>query len=177
MKPTHALRKEHDLLLSRIQAFEDVLDVLPRLPREDMEREVAREVEFLQREIKSHAAAEEKYLYTEVDYLCGHDRNAGVKTSATMAIDHQYIAAYIDRLTALALNINPQTLAEFQRTGWELVAILKLHFDKEERVYLALLDARFTEEEIARRIVRRMEQFEKGTSVELPSEGELLAYG
>lgn len=177
MKPTHALRKEHELLLSRIQAFEEVLNALPSLPWGDAGQNVAREVEFLQREIKNHAAAEEKYLYTEVDYLCGHDRNAGVKTSATMAIDHEYIAAYIDRLTGLAMTLSPQTLADFQRTGWELIATLRLHFDKEERVYLTLLDERFTGEEVERRIVRRMEQLEKGTAVELPTEGELLAYG
>ncbi len=181
MKPTHALREEHDCLMRKIQEFEEVLDVLPRLPQEDLERVVQREVDFLQKEIKNHAAAEEKYLYTEVDYLsgcgCGHYREAGVKTSATMEIDHEYIAAYIDRLAELAGGIHSQNFADFQRAGWELAAILKLHFDKEERVYLALLDARFTEEEIERRIVQRMEQYEKGTAAKLPSEGELIAFG
>ncbi|HLG94365.1 MAG TPA: hemerythrin domain-containing protein [candidate division Zixibacteria bacterium] len=177
MKPTHTLREEHDLLMRKIQEFEEVLDVLPRLPREDLERVVAREVGFLQKEIKNHAAAEEKYLYTEVDYLCGHCRDAGLKTTATMEIDHEYIAAYIDRLSEMASSVRSETLPEFQRAGWELVAILKLHFDKEERVYLPLLDSRFTEEEIERRIVRRMEQYEKGSSAALPSEGELIAFG
>jgi hemerythrin-like domain-containing protein len=177
MKPTHALREEHDMLVQKIQEFEEVLDVLPRLPQDDLERVVGREVDFLQKEIKSHAAAEEKYLYTEVDYLCGHCRDAGVKTSATMEIDHEYIAAYIDRLAEMASSIRSGTIPEFQRTGWELVAILKLHFDKEERVYLSLLDSRFTEEEVERRIVRRMEQYEKGGPAGLPSEGELIAFG
>lgn len=174
MKPTHALREEHDMLVQKIQEFEEVLDVLPRLPQEDLQRVVREQVTFLQKEIKDHAAAEEKYLYTEVDYLCGHCRDAGVKTSATMEIDHEYIGAYIDRLAEIAFSIQIDNLAAFQRAGWELVAILKLHFDKEERVYLSLLDSRFTEEEVEKRIVRRMEQYEKGPSAALPSERKLI---
>lgn len=174
MKPTHALREEHDELLHKVQELEEVLEALPRLPQGDLELVVEREVEFLQKEIKRHAAAEEKYLYTEVDYLCGHCGSAGVKTSATMEIDHEYIGAYIDRLAEMAAGINSENLAAFQRTGWELVAILKLHFDKEERVYLSLLDERFTEEEIERRIVRRMEPYEKGNTQTHPSEGKLV---
>lgn len=181
MKPTHSLREEHDLLMQKIQNFEEVLDTLSSLPQEDLERVVREQVSFFQKEIKDHAAAEEKYLYTEIDYLsgcgCGRFHEAGVKTSATMEIDHEYIAAYIDRLAEMAPAINSQNLEDFRRAGWELVAILKLHFDKEERVYLPPLDERFTEEEIERRIVRRMEQYEKGTSPALPSEGELIAFG
>jgi hemerythrin-like domain-containing protein len=181
MKPTHTLREEHDELIHKIQNFEEALGALPSLPQEDLEQVIRQQVDFLQKEIKSHAAAEEKYLYTEVDYLsecaCDHCRNVGVKTSATMEIDHEYIAGYIDRLVDMAPGISSQTLPDFQRTGWELVAILKLHFDKEERVYLTLLDSCFTEEEIERRIVRRMEQYEKGTSPACPSEEELIAFG
>lgn len=174
MKPTHALREEHDLLMSRIQNFEEVLEALPSLPQEDLERVVKEQVAFLQKEIKDHAAAEEKYLYTEIDYLCGHCRGTGVKTSATMEIDHEYIGAYIERLSEMADAISSRRVAEFQRAGWELVAILKLHFDKEERVYLKLLDERFTEEEIERKIVRRMEQSVKGRGAALPSERRLV---
>jgi iron-sulfur cluster repair protein YtfE (RIC family) len=50
--------------------------------------------------------------------------------------------------------------------GWELVAILKLHFDKEERVFLPLIDAGYTEEEVERRIVKRMEKIEGKQNVE-----------
>ncbi|HXF48425.1 MAG TPA: hemerythrin domain-containing protein [Verrucomicrobiae bacterium] len=174
MKPTHTLREEHDLLMKKIQEFEEVLDALPRVPQEDLKRVVGREIDFLQREIKDHAAAEEKYLYTEIDYLCGNSRGTGVKTSATMKIDHEYIAAYIDRLAEMARGIRSETIPEFQRAGWELVAILKLHFDKEEQVYLSLLDSRFTEEEVERRIVRRMEQFEKESAYALPAERKLV---
>ena len=174
MKPTHALREEHDALVRKIQEFEEVLDVLPSMPREDRERVVAGQVHFLQKDIKNHATAEERYLYTEIDYLCGHCRGTGVKTSATMEIDHEYIAAYIDRLAELAPAAAGGGLAEFQRTGWELVAILKLHFDKEERVYLSLLDERYTEEEVERKIVRRMEQFEKGDEGAFPSDRKLI---
>jgi hemerythrin-like domain-containing protein len=78
-----------------------------------------------------------------------------------MEIDHEYIAGYIDRLVEMTLELSPRKVPEFQRLGWELVAILKLHFDKEERVYLPLLDAKYTEKEVQTRIVEKMDLFEE----------------
>lgn len=158
MKPTHALREHHDLLMRKIQEFEQVVDRLATLNPAELKGAVQFQIEFLVSEIKSHAKSEERYLYPEVDFLTNP---TGMKNTATMRIDHQYIAAYIDRLADLAPGISPKTVPQFQRIAWELLAILKLHFDKEEQVYLPLLDNYYTEEEVQCRIVEKMEQFEK----------------
>jgi hemerythrin-like domain-containing protein len=163
MKPTHALREHHDELVRKVQDFEQVLDSLPRISAANLSEVVARQVDFLQNEIKNHAAAEEVSLYPEVDFLaCSH----GCKISSTMKIDHEYLGTYIDRLAEVAEQLDPGRVPEFQRLGWELVAILKLHFDKEERVFLPLIDAGYTEEEVERRIVKRMEKIEGKQDVE-----------
>jgi hemerythrin-like domain-containing protein len=167
MKPTHALREHHNHLMLEIQSFEQIVEKLPYLIPEELKRTVEEQVAFLKKEIIPHAASEEKYLYKEVDYLtCRHE----VKTSATMEIDHEYIGAYIERLADLAAKINPKTVPEFQRVTWELGAILKLHFDKEERVYLPLLDSNYTEEEVNQRIVEKMEQLEEEMNAKVHSE-------
>ncbi len=158
MKPTHALREHHDHLMLEIQKFEEAIELLSELAPGEVKPMAQEQVAFLVAEIKPHAVAEEKYLYTEVDYLTNP---AGMKVTATMKIDHEYIDAYIERLADLASKINPKTVPEFQRVAWELAAILKLHFDKEERVYLPLLDNIYTEEEVQYRIVEKMERYEQ----------------
>jgi len=163
MKPTHTLREHHDELMLKIQNFEQVLAKLPNLTPDELNWVVREQVAFLQNEIKNHAAAEEDSFYPEVDFLaCSH----GCKISSTMKIDHEYLRTYIDRLAEVAEQLAPGRVPEFQRLGWELVAILKLHFDKEERVFLPLIDAGYTEEEVERRIVKRMEKIEGKQDVE-----------
>ncbi len=157
MKPTHALREHHDRLVRNVLDLEQVLDSLPRVSAVNLSEVVARQVAFLQNEIKKHAAADEASLYPEVDFLANAH---GCKISDTIKIDNEYIGTCIDRLAELAEELTPVRVPEFQRLGWELTAILKLQFAKEERVFLPLLDAGYTEEEVARRIVKRMEQIE-----------------
>jgi iron-sulfur cluster repair protein YtfE (RIC family) len=158
MKPTHTLREHHDQLMLKVQSFEEVLAKLPHLSQSELERALRDQLAFLQNDIKSHAAAEEAFLYTEVDNLAG---SSVFKTTGTMEIDHEYIAGYIGRLAEMAAGLSSRRIPEIQRLGWELVAILKLHFDKEERVYLPLLDSLLTEKEVQTRIVEKMDLFEE----------------
>jgi iron-sulfur cluster repair protein YtfE (RIC family) len=158
MKPTHTLREHQDELRLKVQNFEQVLATLPHLSRPELERAVREQILFLREDVKSHAAAEEASLYPELNALAG---NPAFSATATMEIDHEFIAGYIERLAEMRLDISPRKIGEFQRVGWELAAILKLHFDKEERVYLPLLDSRLTEKEVQTRIVEKMDVFEE----------------
>ncbi len=158
MRPTHTLREHHDELMLKVQNFEQVLARLPHLVAPELERVVREQVAFLREDIKSHATAEEAFLYPEINNLAGP---SGYRTTSTMEIDHEYIAGYIERLAEMAVDISPRKVGEFQRVGWELAAIMKLHFDKEERVYLPMLDASFSEKDVQLRIVDRMELFEE----------------
>ena len=158
MKPTHVLREHHEELRLKLQHFEQILATLPHLPPPELARAVREQILFLREDVKSHAAAEEASLYPEVNTLAG---SPGFNVTATMEIDHEYIAGYIERLAEMRLDISPRKVGEFQRVGWELLAILKVHFEKEERVYLPFLDSKLTEKEIQERIVERMDVFEE----------------
>lgn len=159
MKPTHYLREHHDHLVLEMEGFEELVDKLPYLKLDELKPAVLEKVDFLKNEIIPHAASEERYLYKEIDYLAC--RESLMRPSSTMEIDHEYIKAYIERLAELAGNISPKSVPEFQRSAWELLAIIKLHFDKEERVYLPLLDKMYTEEEVQHRIAEKMERYEE----------------
>ncbi len=86
-------------------------------------------VSFLSAELLPHARAEEAHLYPVVEPL--------VKTwgqaTATMRIDHEFIEDYVRRIGSGA---DPERLRELILG---LKAIVQLHLEKEERVYLPLI--------------------------------------
>jgi len=89
-------------------------------------------VDFLSGELLPHARAEERHLYAAVEPLI----KAWGRATATMEIDHRFIEGYIDRLKAGSAP-DPEAL---KRLAVGLEAIVLLHLEKEERVYLPLLD-------------------------------------
>ncbi len=89
-------------------------------------------VGFLSGELLPHARAEEKHLYAAVEPLI----KAWGRATATMEIDHRFIEDYIGRLSS-GSGADPEAL---KRLAVGLEAIVLLHLEKEERVYLPLLD-------------------------------------
>lgn len=138
--PTEPIRREHRELLERLDAFRATLDALaggltPRNRARLHEGET-----FLEQTLKPHAGWEEARLYPFVDSVV----RAHGAPSATMIVDHRELVARIDAFRALAAGVGSANAAERERLrilGYELDAILRLHFRKEEEVYLALLDA------------------------------------
>jgi iron-sulfur cluster repair protein YtfE (RIC family) len=59
-----------------------------------------------------------------------------------MAIDHERIGEHVDELDARAdaPAYDESVRSELRRTLTALEALLRLHFDKEERVYVPLLE-------------------------------------
>ncbi|HEX9068964.1 MAG TPA: hemerythrin domain-containing protein [Ktedonobacterales bacterium] len=94
-----------------------------------------------------HAQAEERALYPVVAKVIG-----APEATATMRRDHVEIARLVEelgaqreRLTGPAISAGEvQTL---RRILYGLYSMVKLHFTKEEEVYLPLLDARLTASE------------------------------
>ncbi len=84
---------------------------------------------FLSGELLGHARAEEAHLYPVVEPLV----KAWGRATATMSIDHEFIEDYIRRIQA---GPAPEVLRELVLG---LRAILLLHLEKEERVYLPLI--------------------------------------
>lgn len=107
-------------------------------------------VAFLKGELVPHALGEERYFYPVLDRII---KNYG-KPTATMSIDHEFIAGYIDWIEETAEELEtadpdevPALEALLQRLCLQLEAVLQVHIAKEERVYLPLFDEHLTEEE------------------------------
>lgn len=86
-------------------------------------------IDFLSGELHGHAQAEEAHLYPAVEPLV----KAWGQATATMRIDHEFIADYIRRIGS---ETDPEALRELVLG---LKAIFRLHLEKEERVYLPLI--------------------------------------
>ncbi len=139
IKVTDAIREHHKEISGRIAetatratvegATPDDVDALVRVLREDL---------------LPHAAGEEKQLYPAVDPLVA----ARGRATATMSIDHEHIAAYVKALGVVAERIRAASdaaargplLADARDITHRLRAVLDLHTEKEERVYLPLID-------------------------------------
>lgn len=105
---------------------------------------------FLKNDLLPHAAGEEQHLYPAVDPLIA----AHGKASATMSVDHEYIEGYVRQIdeTAKALNQaengqRPALEKRLERLTLQLEALLTVHLEKEERVYLPLFEQYVAPEE------------------------------
>lgn len=100
-------------------------------------------VAFLRAELLPHAKGEEAYLYPAVEPLLRQESMA----TATMSIDHEHIVGYVDRLAAASERLavadvdeREARLIEVRILAAQLEALLRVHLEKEERVYLPLLE-------------------------------------
>jgi uncharacterized protein (DUF2249 family) len=98
---------------------------------------------FLKNDLIPHAAGEEQHLYPAIDPLV----KAYGKATATMSVDHEFIEGYVRQIeeTALALNQaenaqRPALEKQLQRLTLQLEAVLRVHLEKEERVYIPLFE-------------------------------------
>ncbi|HET9494888.1 MAG TPA: DUF2249 domain-containing protein [Chloroflexia bacterium] len=129
-------------------------------------------VEFLQHDLIPHAEGEELALYPAVDPLVKQYR----KATATMTIDHEYIVSYIDEIAATVARIEAQGStaaleADLKKYAYKLEALLQVHLDKEERVYVPLFERYLSEDEQQRILDRMHEAYEEAPDSE--AEGEV----
>jgi len=143
-KLTDAIRKHHRSLADALTAHTRAAG------GGESQRERAAFVDFLKGDVLPHARGEERHLYPVVDSLA---RQYG-KPTATMSIDHEFIAGYISRIEQTARELDtaqgadrPQLLRRLWELSLRLDAIFELHLAKEERVYLPLVDAHLGEAE------------------------------
>lgn len=112
--------------------------------------------EFLNGHLLPHAQAEEATLYPAVQKVMGTPY-----ATATMSRDHVEVeqltyelATYRDQVTAT--EIGAKQANELKRVLYGLYTLVKVHFAKEEEVYLPLLDANLPEDD-ARELFEAME--------------------
>jgi heavy metal translocating P-type ATPase len=132
------LRAEHDHLVPRLDSIRDAGDALDALtPIEAIH--VLRETEaFLVDEVLPHEAADEAEIYPQMsEILPGED------PLATMSHAHREIFHLIDVFRRQVADLpadGPESadVRDLRRTLYGLHAILRLHFDQEEELYLSL---------------------------------------
>jgi uncharacterized protein (DUF2249 family)/iron-sulfur cluster repair protein YtfE (RIC family) len=134
---TEAVRKHHQSLAKTLEAH------ARGAGRNEVQIEREAFVAFLKGDLMPHARSEERHLYPLVDELV---RNHGSAT-ATMMVDHEFIADYVSRIeqtaSELATTLDVERCQRLRQSlhdlALQLNAIVKLHLAKEERVYLPLI--------------------------------------
>jgi hemerythrin-like domain-containing protein len=154
--PTQPLRDEHKDLLPHIEALRTTADSIGEAPVEAVRHNVDAAHEFLTHHLLPHAEAEEKALYPTVAKLIG-----GAQATATMSRDHVEVGRLTDELGRLRPRmsggeLDRDTERALRAVLYGLATLVKVHFDKEEEVYLPILDRGLTEAE-ARAMFEAME--------------------
>ena len=152
---TQPLRDEHKELIPHIEKILEVADSIPDAPLEQLRTGVREVYEFLAYHLIPHAQAEDDALYPAVQRALG-----SLDATRTMTRDHIEVAHYIAELARLQQDLSPQTFKALQRVLYGLYALVKVHFAKEEEVYLPILEERMTAEEA----VKMFESMESAAS-------------
>jgi len=145
-RPTDPLRSEHDELRPQIERVRELGD--QAVAGEDVMESLLASVEFLHHHLLVHATAEEAILYPLVADLLG-----GPRATATMAEDH----ARIRHLAAALAEVDVEDRQSVARLAYGLHALITLHLEKEEGVYLSLVDSMLSSETVAGMYVRMQE--------------------
>ncbi len=154
---TQPLREEHKELLPHIEAIRQVADASGEAPLSELRPQIDEVYDFLAYHLLPHAQAEEAALYPVVGKVMGAPEATG-----TMSRDHVEVGRLIEELGLIRSNASGSTLTALQikdlrRVLYGLYTLVKVHFAKEEEVYLPILDARLTSDE-ARSLFEKMEQ-------------------
>jgi iron-sulfur cluster repair protein YtfE (RIC family) len=147
---TQPLRDEHKELLPHIELLRTAADAIGAASGTSLQRSVDEAYAFLTHHLIPHAQAEERALYPVVGILMG-----APEATATMSRDHVEIGRLTAELGSIRSYLNSASMSRSQeqtlrRVLYGLYAIIKVHFAKEEEVYLPILDARLTAAEASR---------------------------
>lgn len=148
---TQPLRDEHKELIPHIDQILEVANSIPEASLEQIHDRVRQVYEFLAYHLIPHAQAEDAALYPVVQKVLDSP-----EATKTMSRDHVEVGRYIEELAGLRESISPRNFKSLQRVLYGLYALIKVHFAKEEEVYLPMLEERLSSEE-AREMFEAME--------------------
>ena len=126
-------------------------DSIPEASLEQIRDGVKDVYEFLAYHLVPHAQAEDVALYPIVQKVLGSP-----DATRTMSRDHVEVERYIEELAELWKGLSSQNYKELQRVLYGLYALVKVHFAKEEEVYLPILEERLSPDE-AKEMFEEME--------------------
>jgi iron-sulfur cluster repair protein YtfE (RIC family) len=139
---TQPLRDEHKELIPHIEKILEVANSVPEASLEQIRAGVKDVYEFLAYHLIPHAQAEDAALYPTVQKVLGSP-----DATKTMSRDHVEVGRYIAELAELQQDISPRNFKSLQRVLYGVYALVKVHFAKEEEVYLPFLEERLSPEE------------------------------
>ena len=136
---------EHKELLPHIEELRIVADSVGDFPPRLLLRGIDKLYDFLINQLIPHAQAEEETLYPAVAKILGTPQ-----ATATMSRDHAEVSRLTGQLRVLRSQIctsgfDADKTKELRRLLYGLYTLLKIHFAKEEELYLPMLDARLGE--------------------------------
>jgi iron-sulfur cluster repair protein YtfE (RIC family) len=143
---TQPLRDEHKELFPHVDRIRQVAELIGDVPIAEIRRGVEEVYDFLANHLKPHAEAEEVALYPVVQKVLGSP-----DATKTMSRDHAEVGMYISELASLRTGLTRDVLTtvqikSLQRVLYGVYGLVKVHFAKEEEVYLPILDQRLTPE-------------------------------
>jgi iron-sulfur cluster repair protein YtfE (RIC family) len=143
-RPTEGFHEEHRHLLAHVDQIRAAAGEVSDLAVEEREAVVGRVLMFLRNMLLPHAEWEEQVLYTAVGELLGDPQ-----ATATMSRDHVAIGRMIEALA----ETDSSDIGRLQELLYGLHALITVHFEKEEEIYLPLLDAR---PDLAERVMKQI---------------------
>lgn len=142
--PTAGFREEHAGIKKHLAHLDAEIGSLEDAPDGDRRRTMVFVVKFLREHILEHAAWEEKHLYPLVDEKAGRQ---GEPFTASMRYEHGIISRAIADLDERAAAADPGAAA-FARAATGTLRVIAAHFEKEEEVFLPLLDRTMTRAQV-----------------------------
>ena len=143
---TQPLREEHKELFPSVDRIRQVAELIGEASISEVRQGVEEVYDFLAYHLKPHAEAEDAALYPVVQKVLGSP-----DATRTMSRDHVEVGRYIEELASVSENLSDPALTSEQtqslrRVLYGVYALVKVHFAKEEEVYLPILDQRLTPE-------------------------------
>jgi hemerythrin-like domain-containing protein len=143
-RPSARFRAGHAEIQVHLRHLDGMLVSLATAPAAEQRQTMGFVAKFLAEHIRTHAEWEEAKLYPLVDEKSGR---GGERFSSSMRYEHQIIGRGIDELAALAAAESLDVPA-FVRAGHRLLGVIAAHFEKEEEVFLPILDRTMSREEL-----------------------------
>ncbi|GGL05395.1 hypothetical protein Sme01_63690 [Sphaerisporangium melleum] len=139
---TQPLRDEHAHLLPHIETLRTVADTLGHATPGTLSTALADVQLFLSDHLIPHAEAEDQVLYPAIARVMG-----APEATATMSREHVEVGRLARELDTLRETVDREGLSDERQTAlrrvlYGLYTLIKVHFAKEEEIYLPLLDQR-----------------------------------
>ncbi|WP_158690536.1 hemerythrin domain-containing protein [Streptomyces sp. 142MFCol3.1] len=139
---TQQLHDEHAHLLPHVEALRTTADTVGHSTTEALCSALADVQMFLTDHLIPHAEAEDRVLYPVIGRVMG-----AAEATATMSRDHVEVGRLARELGTLREVVDREGLSDerqvaLRRVLYGLYTLVKVHFAKEEEIYLPLLEER-----------------------------------